>query len=421
MKANRQRLEEYIRKYLALWDFYGVIQVVGRGDVLFENAYGYANIEFGLKNTMNSRFTLASVSKQLTAFAVMLLADRNMLDLDRSARLYLPAEMEIDEAITVHHLLSHTSGLNNFHGFEHDFLAGYNRLDYSRTDFFHRYINRKPTTPPGTAYDYNNSNYNLLAWVIEEVSGEKYEDFMRDQIFLPLGMTSTEADDGSKVIRNRSLNYVRDFDAIVHSPYHNEKFGIGAGAIVSTCADLYRWYEGMRDRRMLSQQAHARFFQENQNHYCYGLEHHRLYATDRFSHGGDYWGVSTYVQYFFEEDISVIILSNNEAIHQYRLGQAISDILHDVDVSDPTKPEEVPMDEGKLREYCGTYLKDKIEVEMMDGKMYFTRFAGNIHIELYPVGEGRFARRYTDKIDPYRIVENEKGEKTFLGYAKKEG
>jgi hypothetical protein len=171
---------------------------------------------------------------------------------------------------------------------------------------------------------------------------------------------------------------------------------------------------------MLSQQTHARFFQENRDHYCYGLEHHRLYGTDRYSHGGDYWGVSTYVQYYFGEDTSVIILSNNEAIHQYRLGQAISDILHDVDVPDPSKPEEVTMDESKLREYCGTYLKDKIEVEMMDGKMYFTRFAGNIHIEIYPVGEGKFMRRYADKIDPYRITENGKGEKMFFGYAKKE-
>ena len=167
MQEIRLKLEAYINKYLELWDFYGVIQVTKKGEVLFENAYGYASIEFGMKNDTNSCFSLASMSKQFTAFAIMLLHEKKMMDIDKPAQLYLPANMKIDESITVHHLLSHTSGLYNFTNFENDFFAGYNRMDYSRNHFFQRYINKKPTKPPGTVYDYNNSNYNLLAWIIE--------------------------------------------------------------------------------------------------------------------------------------------------------------------------------------------------------------------------------------------------------------
>jgi len=273
---------------------------------------------------MNSCFSLASISKQFTAFAVMLLHDKKLLDVDKPAQIYLPAEMKIDESITVHHLLSHSSGLYNFYNyFENDFFAGYNRMDYSRDDFFRRYINKKPTKPPGTAYDYNNANYNLLAWIIENVSGEKYDDYIRNNIFLPLNMINSDVDDGSEIIKNRSCNYVKDFGVNIKCPYHNEKFSIGAGAIISSSEDLYKWYICLRDRQILSQEAYARFFNENGDNYCYGLECHHVYGTVRYSHGGDHLGISTYMQDYFDEDICIIILSNNEAINQYRLGWSL--------------------------------------------------------------------------------------------------
>jgi len=411
-------LEAYINEYLALWDFYGVIQVIKREEVLFEKAHGYASIEFDIHNDIHSCFSIASMSKQFTAFAIMLLYDRNLLDVDKSAQCYLPEDMKLDESITVHHLLSHTSGLYNFYNFEDDFFAGYNRMNYSRNDFFQQYINRKPTNPPGKAYDYNNSNYNLLAWIIEHVSGEKYEDFIRNLIFQPLNMMNSVVDDGNKPIKNRSCNYTKDFDANVKAPYHNEKYSIGAGAIVSNCDDLYKWYTCLRDRKLLSLKAYTKFFAENENNYCYGLEHHHVYGTDRYSHGGDHLGVGTFMQNYFDEDICIMILSNNEAIDQYRLGKAISDILHQVGVDEPTKYDEFPMTESKLKEYCGTYLEDKIQVEYLNEKLYFTRYAGNLHIEIYPVGEGEFVRRYCDQTHPYRITANENGQMMFFGHSK---
>jgi CubicO group peptidase (beta-lactamase class C family) len=420
VQALQLKLESYINNYLELWDFYGVIQVIKKGEVLFEKAYGYASIEFEIKNDMKSCFSIASMSKQFTAFAIMLLYDKRMLDIDKPAQNYLPADMKIDKSITIHHLLSHTSGLYNFTNFENDYFAAYNRLDYSRNDFFKRYIAKEPTKPAGTVYDYNNANYNLLAWIIEYVSGEKYEDYLRNHLFLPLHMNNTVVDDGCKPIKNRSSNYVKDFAATIKCPYYNEKFSIGAGAIVSNCGDLYKWYTCLRDRKILSDEMYARFFNENENNYCYGLEHHHVYGTDKFSHGGDHLGISTYMQNFFDEDLCIIILSNNEAINQYRLGNAISDILHHVDVDAPVKHKEIPLDISTIKTYCGTYLQDKIEVEFLNGKLYFTRFAGNLHIEIYPVGEGKFVRRYFDQIHPYRIVEDEKGEMSFFGFVRED-
>lgn len=418
MQSLREMLEDYTNQYLKLWDFYGVIQVIRKGEVLLERACGYASMEFGIENTLASRFSLASMSKQFTAFAVMLLHDKGLLDVDQPARLYLSAELAIDESITVHHLLSHTSGLYNFYNFENDFFGGDYRLDYSRTRFFRQYINKKPTKPAGAEYDYNNSNYNLLAWIIEHVSGERYGEFLHHHIFLPLGMSSSTVDDGCAVIENRSSNYIKDFAETVKCPYYNEKFSIGAGGIVSDCADLYKWYVCLRDRQLLSPAAYERFFQENGNNYCYGLEHHLLYGQDRYSHGGDQLGICTYMQHFYAEDLSIIILSNNEGINQYRLGNALADILHQVQVEPPARHPELQLSEECLRAYCGTYLADKIQIELIGGKLYFTRFTGNVHIELYPVGEGEFVQRYYDQLHPYKITENTQGEKVFLGYTR---
>lgn len=418
MDTMKAKLAGFIDSYLKLWDFYGVIQVIKKENILFEGAYGYANIDFNMKNNMKSRFSIASMSKQFTAFAIMLLYDRGLIDIDSPAQKYLPQDMQIDKSITVHHLLSHTSGLYNFYNFDDDFFGGYNRADYSQSDYFKYYINRHPIKPAGTEFDYNNSNYNLLAWIIEYVSGEKYGDFIKNNIFLPLNMINSELDDGCKLIKDRSCNYVMDFSSYIKSPYYNEKFSIGAGAIVSNCEDLYKWHKCLREKRLISEASYLRYFKENQNNYCYGLEHHMVYGTSRYSHGGDHLGISTYMQNYFDEDICIIILSNNESINQYRLGNAISDILHNIDIDVPVKPKEVEMSESSLKEYCGTYLKDKIEIELIDGKLYFTRFCGNLHIELYPVGYGLFARRYFDQLNPYSITRNQDGQLSFFGYTK---
>ena len=128
----QQRLAEFIGRETEYWDFWGAIRIVKNGKILWETSRGYACAEFGVKNNMSTRFTIASVSKQFTAFAVMRLYDRGLLSLDADANTYLPEDMQIPAGITVHHLLAHTSGLYNFYNFGDDFYIGEDRLPYDR-------------------------------------------------------------------------------------------------------------------------------------------------------------------------------------------------------------------------------------------------------------------------------------------------
>ena len=335
----QQRLAAFIERETEYWDFWGTIRIVKGGNILWETSRGYACAEFGVKNSMSTRYTIASVTKQFTAFAVMLLYDRGLLSLDADANTYLPEDMQIPAGITVHHLLAHTSGLYNFYNFEDDFYIGEDRLPYDRKTFLSKWILKQPMNAPGESFNYNNSNYNMLAWIIEHVSKQSCAEFLHDNIFLPLGMTGTAFDDGLAVLENKAGNYMHDYGKTVRVPYVNNLFLMGAGALVSNCDDLQKWYECLKQRKLLSVPAYERFFTENMNHYCYGLERHDRNGATMYAHGGDANGIAAYTQYFFEDDLCIIILSNNESLNQYRLGESIADILYGKEPKHAARPE----------------------------------------------------------------------------------
>lgn len=132
----QKRLSDYITTEINYWDFSGVIRVVQNGKTLFETSRGYSNIAFGIKNDMATRFTAASIAKQFTAFAIMLLYDYALLQLHEKANRYLPSDLQLPTDITVHNLLSHTSGLHNNYNFEDDFYVYEDRKPYDQEEFF---------------------------------------------------------------------------------------------------------------------------------------------------------------------------------------------------------------------------------------------------------------------------------------------
>ena len=421
MNETQQHLSEFIGRETEYWDFWGAIRIVKGGEILWETSRGYSCAEFGVKNTMYTRFTIASVTKQFTAFAVMLLYDRGLLSLDEDANARLPEDMQIPAGITVHDLLAHTSGLYNFYNFEDDFYIGEDRLPYDRKAFLSKWILKQPAETPGKSFNYNNSNYNLLAWIIEHVSKQSYAEFLRENIFLPLGMTGTVFDDGMAVHENKAENYMHDYGKTVHVPYVNNMFLMGAGALVSNCDDLQKWYHCLKQRKLLSAPAYRRFFAENLNHYCYGLERHERNGITMYAHGGDANGIAAYTQYFFEDDLCIIILSNNESLNQYRLGEGIAGILYGKEPKHSVKPEEVPVSAENLRKFTGTYLPGKIRMEVKDGKLYLVRVNQNIHIELYCIGPNTFIRRHEEQSYTHNLLPEGAEKPTVWGYERISG
>lgn len=412
----QKKLSDYIHTEIDYWDFFGVIRIIRKGETIFETGRGYSNIAFDIKNTMTTRFSVASVTKQFTAFAIMLLYERGLLRLDEKANRYLPATMQLPSDITVHQLLSHTSGLHNNYNFEDDFYVGADRAPYDKETFFRNWILKEPILPPGERFDYNNSNYTLLAWIIENISGQTYNEFLTKNIFSKLGMDNSVYDDGQIIIHNKAENYMHDYGVSVKVPYTNNLFNIGAGGLVTNCDDLQKWYTCLKNRELLSAQSYETFLTENRNHYCYGLERYDEEGSIKYAHGGDFLGISTYVQYYFEEDICIIILSNTESLNQYRLGNGIAAILHNNQVQNVRREEELPLSPEELQNYTGTYLPGKIHIEQKNGKLYLVRVNQNIHIELYCIGAHTFKRRNEEQPIAHRLLSDGAVNPSVWGY-----
>ena len=229
-------------------------------------------------------------------------------------------------------------------------------------------------------------------------------------------MDNTLFDNGLDVIPYRAGNYLHNYGALVRAPYTNNLFGIGAGGLVTNCEDLQKWYECLRDKKLLSPQAYEVYLTENMNHYCYGLERYEENGSVKYAHGGDILGVSAYTQYYFDEDTCILILSNTESLDQYRLGNALSAILHGGQPPHSSRLEEIYLPPEELEKYVGTYLPGKIQIEQKNGKLYLVRVNQDIHIELYCVGRHQFKRRYEEQEYIHTLLPEENTEPSVWGY-----
>lgn len=131
---------------------------------------------------------------------------------------------------------------------------------------------------------------------------------------------------------------------------------------------------------------------ENKNNYCYGLERYEEGRTVKYAHGGDLLGISAYIQYYFDEDLCIIIILNTESFDQYRFGNGMAAIIHNEQVPVSRRPEEILLSPKDLEKYAGTYLPGKIHMEQKNGRLYLVRVNQNIHIELYCMGKDSFKR-----------------------------
>ena len=131
-----------------------------------------------------------------------------------------------------------------------------------------------------------------LHWIIEEVFGQLFREFLAESIFSRFGMANTGFDNGQAILRNKASNYMHDSGVLVRVPYTNPLFGTGAGEVITNCDDLQRWYECPKSRDPLPTEAYERFLRENKTHYCYGLERHDEDGIINYAYEGDFLGAS---------------------------------------------------------------------------------------------------------------------------------
>ena len=242
-------MDQVVQSYVANHQFMGTALVARGGQVIFSKGYGSADLEWDVPNSPDTKFRLGSVTKQFTAASILLLEERGKLNVSDPVKKYLPDAPAAWDKITIFHVLTHTSGIPNFTGF-----PDYPKLEpFAATpeELVARFRDKPLDFEPGEKWKYSNSGYVLLGYLIEKITGDSYEKFVRENIFTPLGMKDSGYDSNSAVIPHRASGYVPGKNGFENAGFVHMSIPQGAGALYSTTEDLLKWEQGLFGGKLL--------------------------------------------------------------------------------------------------------------------------------------------------------------------------
>jgi CubicO group peptidase (beta-lactamase class C family) len=301
-------------------EFNGV-SLVARGDrIVYERGFGLANLEWRIPNDLRTKFELGSVTKQFTALLVLQFVNEGKLTLDGHLSDYLPYyRYDTGSRVTIHHLLSHTSGIPNFIE-EPGFLAGpASRMRYGVQEFALKHCSSDLQFKPGARFAYSNSGYFLLGAILEAVSGSTYEQLLNQRIFSPLGMHDSGYTHNETILPNRATGYERSVEGLRNARFYDMSVPFAAGALYSTGGDLFLWDRALYTERLLPARLRDLLFRPNLDDYGYGWgilkpKPGSPYAGESIQmHGGAIFGFQAVIERIPAHRELIVLLDNTDS------------------------------------------------------------------------------------------------------------
>jgi CubicO group peptidase (beta-lactamase class C family) len=317
-EAQAQQLVSKVDEYLSAaareGKFSGSVLIAREGKVLVSKGYGMASLELGVPNTPRMKFRIGSLSKQFTAMAVMILQERGKLKAQDPVCKYVPECPPAWAEVTLHHLLTHTSGipeLLSLPGFQQTMALP---SPVGRT--VERFKNKPLEFKPGEKFKYSNSGYVLLGHIIERVTGQTYGAFLKENIFEPLKMSNTGNDHNDMVIKNRAAGYVKRNDAIFNAPYIDMSIPTGGGSLYSTVEDLFLWDQALYAGRLIAKDSYDAMFKSYATaDWGDGAAYGWFIGKDKSNHRymgfvGGINGFAAQVMRYTDQKVLLVVLSN---------------------------------------------------------------------------------------------------------------
>jgi CubicO group peptidase (beta-lactamase class C family) len=409
--ANVARMEQIIQANVPK-QFMGSVLVAQDGKVLLDKGYGFANLEWDIPNTPTTKFRLGSLTKQFTAASILLLEERGKLKVEDPVKKYIPDAPSAWDKITIFHVLTHTSGIPSFTGFP-DYES---RESHAMTpEKLVEWFRDKPLEfEPGTKWNYSNSGYVLLGYLVEKISGQTYSDFLQQNIFTPLGMKDSGYDSNSAIIAHRAAGYAPGKSGPVNAGFVHMSIPFSAGALYSTTEDLLRWEQGLFGGKVLKAESHAKMTTPFKQYYAFGLGVSTNNGHKTIWHNGGIEGFNTALAYYPDDKLVVAVLANLNGPFAEQIAGNLAKVAHGEKVELQSERKEITVSPEILKKYVGTYELAptfSIVITLENGQL-MSQATNQQKLPLFAESETMFFLKVVDA--QVEFVKNEKGEVTHM-------
>ena len=308
-KTYQSSPEKVFTNYLDNLNSQGLAVLVAKnGEIYYQKAYGFADRHSNIENTTSTKFQIGSMTKQFTAMGIMILREQGKVNLNAILADYLEECPAHWASLTIHQLLTHTSGL--MHSWEH---PEFNQITGSvkTLDELLAFFKDEPLkAEPGTTWRYSGLGYFILAKVIEIQSGKSWNNFMHSEIFDPLDMTNTGTGITADRAENLASGYIQNGDTYQKAPYTYMPILTGGGDIYSTVQDLFKWDQALSKQELISENSYSTMFTPELNNYAYGWFVDSDYQYKRIHHSGGVPGFFSNIVRYPDLNLMVVVLSN---------------------------------------------------------------------------------------------------------------
>lgn len=355
---DSERMDAVVSEEADTGAFMGTALVAIGDRIVFDEAYGSANLEWDIPNRTAGKFRVGSVTKQFTAAAILLLVEDGDIALDEPVNTYWADAPASWDAITVRHLLQHTSGIPNFTSF--DEFRAFKFQPTTLAGAIATFTDRELEFTPGERWSYSNSGYLVLAQIVAEVSGQSLADFMQARIFTPLGMEETGVDTSGEILPLRVSGYSPSADGPINAEYVHMSIPQGGGNIYSTTHDLLKWQRGLFNGELLQAETLAEMTApgvEAMGDATYGLG---VLVTDNAEgrmvwHGGGIEGFNSMLMHDPDRDITVAVLANINGSQASDLAMRLMTLARGGEVVLASEVTIGSIDAASLEDFPGTY------------------------------------------------------------------
>lgn len=346
------KFRDYMDAAATVDHFSGTVLVARRGHVIFQQAYGLADRAKNTSNTVATKYWIGSMSKPLTAVAVMALRDQGKIKLDDSICVYLAPCPDAWKSIKLTNLLTHSSGVADIVKFS-DFMT-FRAQPHTPQQLLELIASHPVTFEPGKKFEYSNSNFILLGAVIEKVTGKPYALFMKKTVFDPAGMKATGYDE--KPPAGAAIGYVRDGENLRPADETAMSVRFSAGGLYSTVADLLSLNRALEAGKILKPATVQEMWTDRGNGYAYGwIPGEDEKKRHSVGHSGRIDGFASSMRLYPDEDLFIVVLSNMNGTNTERMTAVLSAIAHGEPFNMPRERKFITVAATKLAEYDGKY------------------------------------------------------------------